>query len=1238
MFFCVCFHVSGSQIDFNSHLIADLSSSPSSSSIHHPHNPDIAARTTPQGNLPVTLNCCHDSQTGSAESEDWSWYKRHSVSVMDHRRIAALREKTFLDNREQLVMGIYDVPPNHGRKLDDNIWEMPDEPTYTHPRPDPVNNTQLCPHNIPLTNSSSHSTPIGSSTAVFCGDYGNYKRIVPREREYVNSSTNEHRQAILYKRQSASAELFDTKVSSLDEMLARNGQKDLNFKNSHEESLQRLKIQESDLQREMVLLDEMLQNCTIKGQDLSCEESHASIKQSMKGSGLNDRTKQLNQSLISSLDHDLTILSGNVSSLQSIKTEPVQSTFHKKVDRTTALRLNTSMPEGTAISPLFHAKLSNIPPSSHLNAPLPYVNLSKYDDESNSHVHLPGSADCVPVARMSGIQALQDDYRRNFGLRGHSCSFTSLHSPASTSSLFNISQSGPVRSQLSEQKLADGNSHLSSSSKESNQWENASVSQHHEILVVKMDSKNEYMPLHSPVLNDGQIAPKLSSDLVSILTSDISRPPREEKQLNAADIYENLPVQRDDTLPPELPPKGPALLKKLKAAASNRSGGCQSVRSTYMSIQEKDDNRSYGYSSHSQRTLNEREMQKNADTKEDNYLVMGSPKIRHKESAAKPHKTFDSCVSPHKGHGENSGVTVSDYIGMGRHGADGMNCTADDEIYLDLESSQDYHHRDLYISEPDMQKAHITSKISRVMGESTYMEMASMASKKNEAMRNQESPQKLGTRTQMGENAHSITSSVSPTPPPRPVSLKVRHNSDSGVSARSNDTSAPDDHKDQNYVVKPVKSPTRVYTKVKKTGQQSQVPEPPMPFPNLIEFTKKMSDSRTTYVNTYVDTDKNFIQQEIFINRDVPLPEPVKEGFLARFKRRSSKDKNLSQTQEKSATSKNRNSALERSMSEHDSSKATKEEKSSKLKVGRRRSSSFPNQLSYQESLDGSGTSMIKQAASSSSSFSSGSSKPKPEQSESSSSIRDFSDDSDMSPLLKRGDKKADPQTLTVLYAQRSDQTPFNPYMHTYKSPTKTVTLLAESSKTDDEKLIEIIQRKGQPMKPVVYQRSSSLDLKKSNQDPEQGYYLKLPHMPFKKERRFSFEKLVGCSSSFESDISCSKDSTKSLDSALCTCSDQSKASSASSAFSLVSVENAPPSLPPKTRAFQGPLSPVIEAAPPMPVVNEPIYVEMEEFLPSLNVERQKRALTTRQMQVDKGEDRNNTHTNDEAKAGIFTL
>lgn len=1189
MYVCVYFKFSGSQIDLGTHLSRDMSPSLSSSSIHH--HQIVDTKSPPLGALPVTLNCCHDNQTGSADSEDWSWYKRHSVSVMDHHRIAALREKNYSENGEHL-MGIYDVPPSHGRKLEDICPGITEESNYSIPRRD------------------SENLPLHMYCSNFVDDYGNYKRIVPKTQE---ADYDERRHVFMQKRQSVSAEFFDLKVSNVDEMVASGWQSNnSNNKHSREESLQRLKMQESDLHREMVLLDEILLNCSVKSQEIS--NGQPAEKALPEFSGQN-----MSSALLTGLDKDLAIISGNITPLQQ-KMNNLSNP--KKTDRITALRLNTSMPEGTPLSPIFHAKLNNIPITSRLNAPLPYVNLSKYDDESKSHVYLPGSADCIPASYGANIAGPNTKHDRPCR---HSSSLTCLNSQAATASLINLSQAGlyqsPCRQMAPGQRLQDNTQSYPEYEK---------YNEHQEILFVKMDPDPEeanpiiYASLQCMANKDDDVN-KPSLELVSVLTADVGKYSREEKRINQEDLYENLPARKASTPPPELPPKGPALLKKLNACSNSAipSSACppldyackqkQSLPTPPKNIIHC--NTQYGI------TANENYFSKE-DAKEDNYCMMGSPKIQHKrtiipDSPLKLNSVFTPTGVNNKCKPVKTIVNRCDYMDMGTLGLEG----GEDEIYLDIEESKN----DLYISEADLKFLPPTN-VGKQVCESTYMEMSSVSNRKSVVMQNLETLQTYVSKTTAWDSSKpSIRPKVSPPPPPpyppRPMSLKVKHSGTNAVEFN------PGTELRQNE--KPVKSPTKVYTKAKKSQPNQALSEPPMPFPNLIEFTKKMGDSRSTYVNTLIDNEKTVASQESYTS-SVPLPEPVtKEGFLARFKRRSSKDKNAVPIQDK-PSNKNRNSVLERSMSEHETSKAAKEEKTSKLKLGRRRSSSFPNRLSYQESLDGSD--VVHQIGSSSSSFSSGSSKPK-QQTESSSSILDDSDDSDMSPLLKRGEKKVDPRAITILHVQWDHSKPMNPYMQINMSPNKPGALALDSSKTDDEKLIDMIKQQNTSKKPVIYQRSSSLELKQPREDHEQGMNLKLSLHPIKKERRQSQEKQKICSSLLGVEASNMQGSSRPHDIS---------SGTSHAELSLPTSSDIPPSLPPKTKLYQALLSPVIETSPSLSFMNEPLYVELDEILPASRIE----GATNMKMDnhrhyyepiiIDEEEQSSQKATFEKQKAGIF--
>ncbi|KAH9490047.1 hypothetical protein Btru_035509 [Bulinus truncatus] len=1107
-----------SQVDLSSHLIADMLPSHSSSYIHH--HQSCSPKSPPQAQLPVTLNCCYDSQTGSAESEDWSWYKRHSVSVMDHHRIVASR-----DNKDQF-MGIYDVPPNHGRQLVEHACGKPEESNYAVPRSYP------------------EAPPQDGS--FLSNDYSNYKQIVTNGKDVNDSSSKEP--------QDKCVDFFNLKVDKLT-------RKSPSPSVSREESLQRLKIQESDLQREMVLLDEILQKCVNKNQ----EKSFETVERNNACPAVNQ--SRLNKSDTIDFDDSLTIISGNIAPFQMKIDKPHAPS---RIDRAMVVRLNTSMPEGMPESPLGERKVKNI------LAPLPYVNLSRYDDESYSHVHFPGSADSLPLVKDSGHLGLDNKHLK---LRGQSSSLINLNT---TVSLSHSSVEKNSRKPLNSEPLIP---YQVRPNKQGSSNDNTQ-----EILIVKLDDSTvSNLAAHSPLqyvtCTENLDLNKNNSDLVKVFTSDSVRSMADENYVNCEAIYENLPIKIDTdyVIPPELPPKGPALLKKLQAASFNRQMvNHANEQHSYSQCFSK--NHNAGHDGHLNIALHDTEQDKKLDMKEDNYCMMGSPKIRHKLSVV-PESPFKSTRSHNiqnqlKNFDEHA---RSDYMDMGVYGSDGR----EDEIYLDVAA------KDLYISEADLKLKNYDSNMG---GESAYMDMSCVPNRKSIVIPNLDSINPSNKVTTRETTKHIQRPNLGPAPPPpcppRPLSLKIRQRSDNSPTinvgliqeVRSNQNSS-----------QPIKSSTKVYTKVKKNNNSSPS-EPPMPFPNLIEFTKKMSESRSTYVNTFIDSNKYCSSQDSnMTSRDVLLPEPVKEGFLARLKRRSSKEKNALQLQDKG--NKNRNSILERSMSEHETSKVIKDEKTSKLKLGRRRSSSFPNRLSYQESLDSTNVTALSQVVGSFSSFTSNSSKSnstakQADQSESSSSIQDFSDDSDLSPLLKSGEKKLDCTALTVLHVHQSSASLQYPYMQISKS----LSMQGGSSKTDDEKIIEMFEQKKSFNKPVIYQRSSSLELKNPNTDSDQTYFLKLPKPYLQSERRFSFEKSAGCNNA---PSSCMEEGNSHPENFTCHQNDD-------RLITPTNDEHLPPCLPPKLKNYQVPLSPVLESSPHIPGVREPIYVELDEVV---NVSKNEKAM-----------------------------
>ena len=1141
-------------------------SSSSSSSIHHtnPNNTN-GSRAPVQGALPVNLNCCNDNQSNSADSEDWSWYKRHSVSVMDHRRIAALRESRTLDGGEQFSVGLYDVPPNNASVLDSLRNVSGSEPVYDFPRPNPIAATPSVDHE--------HYKKI-SQAKEFGSLYHAECQIMKTDQNQSVQLNN------LNKKESVSPEM-NVKKEGIEEI-------------SHEASLQRLKKQESDLQREMVLLDELLQNCATKSQDLASQSFDSACK-SRKTNQFQHNHSQidpepLDQSVLAALDNDFTIISGNIAPVKP----KIHDDNHEHANRNSGLRLNTSLPDCTPISPLFHAKLNNIPSASRWNRPLPYVNLSKYDDESYSHVHLPGSADCVPP-NLQNVSA-----RGLLGQKAQSSSLSSL--PVATVKNWNRSYTRELQGAALQMPMR---------SYQSGQYPHRKMNtvEEQEVLIVDLNDQSsapvetEYASIQSPTTIENKNNPVLrNSDIINILTSDAKNNHQVyHKDFKEEVVYENIPALRESPPPPQLPPKGPALLKKLQSDSKTSDYPGKSLNSCFV------DAPSESMQCNKQLSGQEEDDEKKSDPKEGNYLMMGSPKLQYKHLPSSDHSSIaiSGLMKQPSRKEKKSLVCKGDYLDMASGGADSFH---EDEIYLDGSRINISKQDELYISEADLMLPPRGS-ICKSPAESAYMDMSTVALRKTSlAQRGETSSSWISSCVDTYKFLQDASKSPAPLPPSEPPPLpKARQiYYDALPSTGLNETHC--------------KSPTRVYVKVKNTLSHDQSTsssqEPPKPFPNLIDFSKKMSNSKSTYINTTLDSDQNLVPLETYASKEVLLPEPVKEGFLARFKRRSSKEKSFSPTAEKPGNGKQRNSVLERSMSEHESSKSAKEEKISKLKAGRRRSSSFPNRLSYQESVEGSfeGSEAEISNASAIKGGSSSSSRgeiPFVEQCASLSSVHDPSSESDVSPLMRRN-KKPVPETqyATVMLVSSSctSGNPFNQNLSlSYGKPSK-----QDSSKTDDEKLIERMQGNSSAKKPIIYQRSSSLELKKMNKSADHVQYLKVPKSSFAKERRRSFEKLFGIGFRNSSSSSIHKLSAQDISLPLSVVSTTFKSSrndmNSQPASNVQSSEpespyctmseDLAPSLPPKTKAYQSMLTPVNETAPTgFPPQPEPIYVEMDEVV-----------------------------------------
>ena len=144
---------------------------------------------------------------------------------MDHRRIAALRAQSDAT----LPTGIYDIPL------------VNDTPSLDHPLTNHDMDRQL------LTNHLQSSTN------------ANQKKKMVLDSKNIRETQR--------KRLSGCCEIPESKFSDRDLSDLVRSNSNLNVSNEHHETLLRLRRQESDLQREMKLLDEMLQGCAAESQE-----------------------------------------------------------------------------------------------------------------------------------------------------------------------------------------------------------------------------------------------------------------------------------------------------------------------------------------------------------------------------------------------------------------------------------------------------------------------------------------------------------------------------------------------------------------------------------------------------------------------------------------------------------------------------------------------------------------------------------------------------------------------------------------------------------------------------------------------------------------------------------------------------------------------------------------------------------------------------------------------------------
>ena len=970
--------------------------------------------------FPGTLDSlCSSAHQGASQSilggyslgrsqDQWPWNKRHSISVIDYRRMAGLTDKLKMMSRENLerqrLMAIYDIPPNRVRKVDsgtgppqsaaphsvqmmDNTPKCPmccaqrlekTQDLCFHGRVSPFFHPELCSIMSNSTCSDSDSSSEKCVKSGSSGNYSNYLMVGQQGNFQLSVIEDEFRSAIDRCRR--------------------------------QEALQSLKNEESSLQREITLLDEILQVC--KSDEPVKSESQNGVQK------MGDRNLKVS-SLPSKTRKDYSVNAEFCKHGRGFVSEECCS-------KTSSVTENSNQ---CADSPNVLTKLEKIPVHSKLLVPLPYINLSKFDENggcSSSHVHMPGSRENL----LSGSkEKLTDGSGENRSVGG-GCNSSSLNNVSSSSS-------------------GEKSVKLSSPSKTKDKLGMRSSSESH-------------IAVRSPVL--------------------IREP-----------IYANeVRRRKSDTPPPELPPKGPALLRKSANRGFMSTGeGDSSLGLPPPLPPARDRSRSVG----STGTIHgyDNAPGRNTDASvgytasQDCYLMMGEFMDEPKPA---PRSASTPFGDPVFGRTEKS-LEDTSYFDM----------VTDDgrrrgfHRYSRSYSASGLIENQFPASSPDQtnagpalppKKNEPQVQYRQTNPESNYMEMTGLT----------------GKRSSVLQNLKTLQSYVSSTP-----------GGEGSVSGGNGSSGAP--------------------------------PKPAIPFPQLITYQKpKVEPTSVTSVTS----------QASLASQEQPKES---SGFLARFKRRNSRDqKAASQSQENLISGIQRSSVLERVQSEQaDQPKIEKVQCNPLLKIGRRRSSSFPNRLSFQESIaesktssessredvqlyisekqlqedDRSGGFPYRQTSADSARLSEDS-----ERSTNDSFCGDDYKDSDVQPLLKNDESRKEIKVLTVLHVCQDFV--YNPVCSDG----------SKLSKTDDEKIIELLQN---------------------------GFSTKFGKM--------------------SEDVHESKASI---------CLQNILSPSQQAAEIARHVTSLPPFIPPKKAKNYALLSPVIETTPPFPTFadTESIYVEMKEPKPKV--------------------------------------
>ncbi|XP_052781078.1 uncharacterized protein LOC128217750 isoform X1 [Mya arenaria] len=357
------------------------------------------------------------------DDNSWPRYKRHSISFTDFRRGKTYTDKQHLQSIENVekerLMAIYDVPPRRIRKVEQknfnsenssarsfdenfnafrNIYGQSSQGNENYLNWTGEFNNNVMSYQVPrncveqsdtvsvdqsetttITSSQSDSTsPIGSVLSLQCESQDHNTMSIsssaPVLCNFVNEPLTNH-----YKHISQSVP--GEKRAELDRVL------DI----QHDEVMRSLDQSQQEIEKEMSLLDEMLQVCQRTEGDsewdqqpppLPLKQGHQYGNPRSQGSGVRG-----------SLDN-ISISSDNTHCRPCPRSGTTNSLM---------------------LSPNLVNKLKRIPKRSHFNAPLPYVNLSKYDGvDGANHVHVPAVSTSAPDGGNS-LCDLQRSRSRNAG-------------------------------------------------------------------------------------------------------------------------------------------------------------------------------------------------------------------------------------------------------------------------------------------------------------------------------------------------------------------------------------------------------------------------------------------------------------------------------------------------------------------------------------------------------------------------------------------------------------------------------------------------------------------------------------------------------------------------------------------------------------------------------------------------------------------------------------------------------